>query len=282
MFYLLRQCIKIMVVFGLATFPWRGGAVEDERIYSFAIVPQQAASELVESWSPLLSWLTAKTDIQLRFVTAPSIPVFEQRLAQGEYDFAYMNPYHYTVFSQKPGYQALAKEKDRRIKGILVTRKDSSLKALKDLEGTTLVVPSPASVAASSLPRAELRKQGITFTPKYVSSHDSVYINVAKGFYPAGGGIPRTLEMTEESVRHDLKVLWTTQGYTPHAIAAHPRVPAEVAQKLKSALLQMNEDREGRQLLDGIDFAGGVAAATDADWDDVRALDIDLLDTLLK
>ncbi|MCB1767475.1 MAG: phosphate/phosphite/phosphonate ABC transporter substrate-binding protein [Candidatus Competibacteraceae bacterium] len=271
-----------MIIFGLAAFSWRVGAVEDERTYSFAIVPQQTASELVESWSPLLSWLTSKTDIQLRFVTAPSIPVFEQRLAQGEYDFAYMNPYHYTVFSQKPGYQALIKEKDHRIKGILVTRKDSPIKALKDLEGKTLVFPSPAAFAASILPRAELRKQGITFMPKYVSSHDSVYINVAKGLYPAGGGIQRTLELAEESVRNDLKILWATQGYTPHAIAAHPRVPTEVANKFKSAFLQMNEDSEGRKLLDGISFTRGVAAATDADWDDVRALNIGLLDTLLK
>ncbi|MBL8473267.1 MAG: phosphate/phosphite/phosphonate ABC transporter substrate-binding protein [Rhodocyclaceae bacterium] len=250
--------------------------------YSFAIVPQQAASELAESWVPLLAWLSAKSGVKLRFATAPAIPDFEQRLAQGGYDFAYMNPYHYTVFSQKSGYRALAKEQDRRIKGILVARKDSPVNSLKDLQGATLVFPSPAAFAASILPRGELHSQGIRFTAKYVSSHDSVYLNVAKGLYPAGGGIPRTLEMTDEVVRRDLKVLWTTKGYTPHAIAAHARVPAEVVEKVKSALLAMHADAEGRKLLAGIGFTGGVMAAADADWNDVRSLNIDELDPLLK
>lgn len=273
--------IKRLAIVTLAVLSWHVSAAESAKVYSFAIVPQQAASELAESWSPVLSWLTAKTGIQLRFATAPSIPAFEQRLADGKYDFAYMNPYHYTVFSQKPGYQALAKEKNRRIQGILVVRTDSPIKELKDLEGETLVFPSPAAFAASILPRAELRKKGISFTPKYVSSHDSVYLNVAKGLYPAGGGITRTLTMATD-VRDDLKILWTTEGYTPHAIAAHPSVPVEVRLTIQSAMLQMNEDNEGRKLLQAIGFKEGVTTATDTDWNDVRSLQIDLLTDYLK
>ncbi|MFT7672206.1 MAG: ABC-type phosphate/phosphonate transport system substrate-binding protein [Gammaproteobacteria bacterium] len=37
---------------------------------------------------------------KVNFKTAPNIPTFKKRLAAGEYGFAYMNPYHYTVFNQ--------------------------------------------------------------------------------------------------------------------------------------------------------------------------------------
>jgi len=70
------------------------------------------------------------------------------------------------------------------------------------------------------LPRAQFSKSGIDIHNKYVSSHDSVYQTVARGIYPAGGGVIRTLKNIRPEIRQQLRVLWTTQGYTPHAFAA--------------------------------------------------------------
>jgi phosphonate transport system substrate-binding protein len=179
-----------------------------------------------------------------------------------------------------PGYQAFAKEKDRRIQGILVVLKDSHYQRPEDLDGQTLVFPAPAAFAASVLPRAALRALGIQFTPKYVASHDSVYLAVAKGLYPAGGGIARTLETIAPETRERLRILWKTDTYTPHAIAAHPRVPAEVVRRLQQAMVDMEQHPEGRELLQAIGFKG-IAPAEDADWDDIRALGITELDELV-
>ena len=35
----------------------------------------------------------------------------EQRVEKGEYDFAYMNPVHYTFFSKSTAYRAFARQK---------------------------------------------------------------------------------------------------------------------------------------------------------------------------
>jgi phosphonate transport system substrate-binding protein len=252
-----------------------------DKVYTFGVVPQQAASEMAETWAPFLAWVSAKSGVKLRFATAPDIPTFEKRLAQGEYDLAYMNPYHYTVFHKKPGYEALGREKDRRIKGILVVKKESPIKDIKELNGATLVFPAPAAFAASILPRAALRKEGIAFTPKFVSSHDSVYLNVARGLTPAGGGILRTLEMLDPAARSELRVLWTTPAYTPHAIAGNPRLPKAVAKKLQDTLVTMGDDPMGQKVLKLIGFKG-IEAAKDADWDDIRQLRITELDTLAQ
>ena len=70
--------------------------------------------------------------MDIRFTTAPDIPEFERRLLAGRYDLAYMNPYHYTVFSLKPGYIVVAKEKDKLIQGIVVVRKMPRIKKLRN------------------------------------------------------------------------------------------------------------------------------------------------------
>ncbi|MDD5296333.1 MAG: phosphate/phosphite/phosphonate ABC transporter substrate-binding protein [Rhodocyclaceae bacterium] len=250
-----------------------------EKVYTFGVVPQQAASEMEETWAPFLAWVSAKSGVKLRFETAPDIPTFEKRLGQGKYDIAYMNPYHYTVFHKKPGYEALAKEKDRKIKGILVVRKDSSIKDIRDLNGATLVFPAPAAFAASILPRVALRKEGIAFTPKFVTSHDSVYLIVARGQHPAGGGIVRTLEMLDPAVQGELRVLWSTPGYTSHAIAGNPRLTKAIAIKLRDTLVGMGDDPVGRKMLSLIGFRG-MDPARDSDWDDIRQLHITEQDTL--
>ena len=246
-------------------------------VYSFGVVPQQSATELARTWVPLINLLQAKSGLQLRFATAPDIPSFERRLAAGDYDFAYMNPYHYTVFHRQPGYQVFAKEKDRLLKGIVVVRKDSPYQALADLRDQTVVFPAPASFAATVLVRASFAGQHIAITPKFVSSHDSVYFNVARGFYPAGGGVIRTFENLEPATRDQMRILWTSQGYTPHAIAAHPRLAAGTVKRLQEAMLALDNDPDGRAVLEGIGFKG-IVTAGDADYDAVRNLHLELLE----
>ena len=248
---------------------------------TFAVVPQQSIRKLARLWTPILNHLSAKTGYRLSFKTAPDIPTFEQRLALGEYDMAYMNPYHYTVFNQSPGYLAFAKEKDKHLRGIIVIRKDSGHKDLAEFAGQTLAFPSPGAFAASILPHAHFKKVSIPFTPKYVMSHDSVYRVVAKGLYPAGGGVIRTFRNMDPAVSDQLRILWTTPPYTPHAIAAHPRVPGDVVRKVQAAMTTMAEDPIGSGLLDGVMFKG-IKPAEDSEWDDVRALDIHLLDGFIK
>lgn len=246
---------------------------------TFGIVPQQSAQKLARNWGPVCAYLSVKTGMDIRFATAPDIPEFERRLADGQYDIAYMNPYHYTVFCRQPGYIAFAKQKDKFISGIIVARKDAPFRDCHELAGQTLVFPSPAAFAASILTRAHFLKSGIPIIPKYVKSHDSVYYNVAKGLFAAGGGVKRTLMNTDPDVRDQLKIIWTTKEYTSHAIAAHPRVAPALRDRVLAALLMMNENQGARPLLKAINFKG-FAAAADSDWDDVRALEIDILEPL--
>ena len=244
--------------------------------YSFSIVPQQASSKLARQWVPVLQEVSRLSGVELKFVTNKDIPTFESKLAQGKHDFSYMNPYHYVVYHNMQGYNALNKAKDKQIKGIIVVHKDSPISTLEELADQDITFPSPAAFAASILPRANLSKRGINITPKYVSSHDSVYRNIANKHFVAGGGIIRTFKSTNSNTKKDLKILWTSPGYTPHAIASHSRVPEEVAKKVQAAFAALEASEEGRAMLDKLKIKGWVKAQN-SDWDDVRSLNIDLI-----
>jgi len=112
-------------------------------------------------------------------------------------------------------------------------------------------------------------------------TNDSVYLNVAKGFFPVGGGIARTLNNFNPEMRKDLRVLWQTEGYTPHAFAASDKVSVDAVARLQAAMVAMQSDPEGASLLENIGFKG-IERAEDKDWDDIRALNLNALDDLVQ
>ncbi len=239
--------------------------------YDFGIVPQQSASKTARHWVPILKFISERSGHKLVFKTAKNIPTFEHNLSDERYDFAYMNPLHYVIYQKQSGYQAILKDPGKQIRGIIVVHHNSPLKTLNELQGTNLAFPSPNAFAASILTQAELRSLSIDFTPSYVASHDSVYRNVHQQRFVAGGGVIRTLNNMPEPVREELRVLWTSRPYTPHAIAAHQRIPAQHREAIQQAFIDLKASAEGQQLLKRIGFTS-LDAANDSDWNDVRQL----------
>lgn len=236
---------------------------------SFGVVPQQSAEKLAKQWIPILQYISKEIGQEVRFATKSSIPLFEQELSKGSYDITYMNPYHYTVFSQSNGYTAIAKAKDKKIQGVIVVKKKSGISTIQELEGQKLAFPSPDAFAASILSQGFLAQHNINIEPVYVRSHDSVYHNIAQGNFVAGGGIYRTLNAMQPEVSDDLTVLWESQGYTPHAIAVSPHVSQEVLKRIQRAILSL--DSTHPELLSPLKIKG-FEQAKDSDWNDVRQL----------
>ena len=240
---------------------------------SVGITPLKPAAKLAEEWTPLLDEVAKRAGLALRFRTATSIPAYGERLEKGDYDIAYMNPYHYQVYSASPGYRAFVRERGQSLEGILLVRKDSRIKALADINGARVSFPTPLAFAASMLTQAELLKQGIQVDAKYVQLHDSVLKSVAAGNFEAGGTILKVLQTADPQLAGELRVLHKTAVYNSHPFGAHPRVSADIVEKLRQAFNSLHNDEVGRKLLAGVTFKG-FESATDRDYDDVRHLDL--------
>lgn len=242
----------------------------------FGVVPQQAADKLGLLWNPFLTHLSEKTGRTIKFESAPDIESFDKRTANGDFDLVYMNPMYYTVVHQSVGYQVFAKEKDTVLKGIVVVQKNSPYQKLADLAGKTVVFPSTNAFAAAMLPQLVFKTSGINITPIYVGSHEGVYNNVARGLHVAGGGVVKTLAQADSGVRNELRVLWTSDSYTPHPFAAHPRVEPALVAQLANLMLGLDQDARGKKILRELRFRGFVAAQ-DLEYEKLKLLSKQLL-----
>lgn len=252
-------------------------AVEAAKPLKMGVVPQWAASRLAKAWIPMLGEINKRTGVELEFATAPDIDEFHKRVNRGDYDFIYINPLYYVYAHDKQGYEAIIKQKNKRLKGILVVRTESPYKSVSDLKGKRVALPAPSAFAAHILNLGILADAGVT--PKkdgklqVVSSHDSAYLLVYRNEADVAGGVGRTFNSMPENIRRELRILNTSKGFMPHPIAVHPRVPKETAEKVQRAIVAIGADPASKDMLGRLKLPNGFEIATDADYADSREFD---------
>ena len=243
-------------------------------VYLFGVVPQFGARQLADSWVPILDELEKRSGHKFKLAGSARIPDFEQEFQAGRFDFAYMNPYHVLQAAQSQGYVPLVRDRIP-VRGILVVRRDSAIRTVQDLAGQTIAFPSPNAMGASLMVRADLaRKFGLQFEARFVQSHSSVYLSVAKALTTGGGGVKKSFDAQPEAVQSQLRILYTTQAVPAHPIVAHRRIPSAVRERVRAALLAMDRTAEGRVLLAAVPIDGLVPAAS-KDYKSVTELGLD-------
>ncbi len=246
-------------------------ASSPQKTLLFGVVPQQAAEKLAQAWKPFLEYLSEKTGRTFKFESAADIDAFDKRAANGEFDLVYMNPMFYTQVHQSVGYEVFAKEKDTMLKGIVVVHKNSPYQKLEDLSGKTIAFPGPNAFASTVLPLIQFKAHGIKIVPVYIGSHEGVYNDVARGLYTAGGGVAKSLAQTDSPIRDELRVLWSSESYTPHPFAYHPRVEPALVEQLTKIMFDLDNNEAGKKLLKELRFRGFIAAK-DTEYENLKLL----------
>lgn len=264
-----KRVALALILFAYALSAWAAAP----GAYSFGIGPVQSSTELAKRWIPILRHLSAATGYELQFQTARNIPTFQTDMVAGTFDFAFINPYHYLQSHDSSGYMAFAREKNGALVGIVVVRKGAAVNGMSQLRGLTVAFPAPNALAATWLPMNELRARRIAVTPHYVNSMESVYLSVARGLFPAGGGEMRTFDALAPETRDQLKIIWRAEPLPPFAFVAHPRVPKDVVERVQAAMLDMASHPETMALLRAVNLAG-VQKASDADYNAFRKMNI--------
>lgn len=250
-------------------FAWAG------QTYVVAVVPQFTPVDIGRRWTPLLKRLESVLGVSFQLRVFDKIPAFEADFLRGGPDFLYLNPYHMVMAARAQGYTPLVRSSEP-LAGILVVDREGPVKALADLQGSKVAFPSPNAFGASLYMRALLsEKEKIAFTPVYVGTHQNVYRHVILGEEAAGGGIEMTLDREPPAVQSRLRTLYKTPESPSHPLAAHPRVPREIREKLTQALVALKEDAAGRTLLEDVELGGAVAADYARDYQPLERLKLD-------
>ncbi len=231
--------------------------------YTLAVIPQFDQRTLFEAWRPIADEVGRRTGHRITLVTTLGVREFETEFLKGSFDLVYMNPYFLGKTLGTLGYEPLVRD-SAAVSGILVVKRGGAIRSPKELQGKPVAFPTPNAVGACMLMRAELKQQfGVVVSPVFVRSVSNVALHVAKGLAAAGGLPEKGYSLLAPELREHLTIIHRTQPLAPHAIAAHPRVPAAEREAVRKALLDLAATDEGRALLAKVPMKSPVAATVE-------------------
>lgn len=243
-----------------------------EAVYSFAPLPQFEHRKEFATWKPIVDELHLRTGVDFDLIIPFSIPELEREFSKGTYDFAYVNPIHFTRGLRRHAYVPLVSDAAPS-RGIVVVSKDSQVQKPEELNGKSLAISSANAFTSSLTIQSDLLyKFNVKMSVVAVNSHSSVYIHVANKLADAGGGAESTLREQPQAILDSLRILHTTADFPSHPVVAHPRVPTEIREKVRAAFVEMAQTPAGAAMLGRIPMSG-VRSITVEDYREIAKFD---------
>ncbi len=267
--------LVLALLFSASIFFSANLAAQTEATYSLGVVPQFEARERADTWLPIIAELSKRSGLQLVMKGASRIPDFDTAFAAGEFDLAYLSPFHAHRAMRSQGYFPLVRDAGNELFGILAVRKDSPYQSARDLAGQKIAFPSPNAIGASLLVRADLDTlHKIGYTPVFAQTHASAYLNAILGTTAAVGGVRSTFDLLKPEMRDQLRIIYQTRKIPPHPIIAHPRVPEAHRLRIQKAFLELAATPEGARLLARVPMQRPITANV-ADYDIITTLNLE-------
>ncbi|MFV1984301.1 MAG: phosphate/phosphite/phosphonate ABC transporter substrate-binding protein [Thiohalomonadales bacterium] len=227
-------------------------AVENKRTYIFGVFPHLPKHKLLELYDQVAINFSVNLKNKIRIKTKSSFESFEATLRAEEFDIVLIQPFDYPDAHDKYNYLPLAKRSDKLF-SILLVKKESSFKSIKDLKNRTIANPAK-SAAVTRLTDRTMIKNGFNpqkdFIRKYKSNHFSCMQSVLIGTSDACGTSYRALlHYEDEKMKNRFRVVNTSEKI-PHVLyIVHKRVPKTDREILLKTILNWPNSPEGRRIL---------------------------------
>ena len=236
---------------------------QSEIEYRFSIHPLHNPTRLAEVFGPLIDLLNRHIrGVRFQLESSRDYASYNEKLFQGQHDFSLPNPYQ-TLRALDHGYRVFGKMgDDESFRGIILVRRDSSIREIAELKGQAVSFPAPTALAATMMPQYYLKQQGVDplrdIEVRYVGSQESSIMNVFHGDTAAGATWPppwRAFARERPEAAAQLEVRWQTDPLPNNGVIANRRVPDEHVNAVARILFNLHESEEGRSVLARMDLS---------------------------
>lgn len=242
-------------------------AGSEDGVIRFGITP----AIVHDQYGVLAEWrayLERKLQRRVEFVSRDSYRETIDLLRQKRLDFAWVSTYPYVYLEQQRLARLLAtplyQGRPYYCAYFIVPAHDSKTASLLDLEGKVFAYADPYSNTGYLLPRHRLRQAGKDeehFFRKtfFTSSHRKVIVAVAESVAD-GGSVDSfvwdTLSLIRPELTHQTRIIGQSEEFGFPPIVAGTAVNKRDRETMRSVLIEMRNDPEGRGLLKQLNIDG--------------------------
>ena len=261
------------IVLGLPALGQTPGRVETKTL-TLGIVSQIHQKEIEEHFRDFVGYVAKKLSsaIEGRIIIAPAPPELAALLADKKVDFYMESPYPTYVINDVHGAGKLLL---RRWKGgmaeyraLIFTKRNSAARHLDDLRGKIIAFEDPGSTSGYFLPKFFLSRRGLKLSEKtrtepnvspeevgyiFAYSQEALVDLVLENQVAAGAFSDDDYAALDEKKKSEIAVLAETDRLPRHLLSVRKDLAPALAKRLEEILLSMNEDPEGRSILERTD-----------------------------
>ncbi len=196
-----------------------------KEILNIATVPWKAPNDLKNFYQPLFDLIESKTSYKINFMVEKNYAELALRVKEKTVDVALFGANSYVEAKQKDPYLvylATIKLPEDHYYSLIISRKDSHIKTIKDLKGKNFAFTDVGSTSGYIYPNYMLYNAGVKDPKKYFNTismlkkHYKIYDAVASKAIDAGGCSITSLKKAIED-----------HGDIYHIILKSPPIPSD-------------------------------------------------------
>ncbi|MEM9008538.1 MAG: phosphate/phosphite/phosphonate ABC transporter substrate-binding protein [Cyanobacteria bacterium P01_F01_bin.86] len=247
---------------------------------------------LIPETQPVADYLATDRTLKQAGITqgevqiAPDVETVAEWMAAGEVNLYFDSVYPAMLVMEQSGATPILRRwKDGvpEYNTYFVTRTDSPLKELADLQGNMIAMQSPSSSSGFMFPMIYMLEAGFNPIEKAEANHtvaedaigyvfsgedDNTVEWILEGKVAAGALDNETWTDLSDEDRAQLTIIAETDAFPRHVVVAGPSLAPEQLDALKTAMVNMDESKDGKAALETFsetaqfdEFPEGVDAA---------------------
>ena len=233
----------------------------------FGFLPIVSPERLVGRFSPLVKYLSAELNTEIRMETAPDFSQFVRRTQNEQrYDILFTAPHLYYLASKRAGYRAVVRVDRDSMQAVIVAPTRSNIRSIDDLANRRLATTGP--LALSTLLARQLLLENNLDPDEDLSlvatpSHSASLLSAYQGTTDAATLMLPVYRRVQPHLRKGTVII-AYSHHVPHIpIAVAPWVDVSVATRIQAALIAMQGNKDGRAVLRSVGWPGFVSADDD-------------------
>ena len=252
---------SLRIAFAALAVSVAAGAAHAQQVFRVTSIPEEAASEQLRKFGPLVKYLSRELGTKVEFIPVTDYPAAVEALVNKQVEMVWFGGFTFVQAKIRSGDKViplLQREEDAQFRSVFITQIDSGIKALTDLKGKNVSFGSQSSTSGHLMPRSFLLQAGLN--PErdfkrvaFSGAHDATIASVVSGRVDAAAldiTVWRKFLDEKKIDTSKVHVFYTTPPYFNYNYSVHADMPVAQRERVTKALMALNTgNAEGKEIL---------------------------------
>lgn len=257
---IINRLSRLFIILVITLFVPSRALSQDEML--IGLIPEENIFNQMERYRPLADYLTGKIGVKVKLTILSRYGSIIDSFVTRKMDGAFFGIFTGVLAMEKLGVEPVARplnlDGKSTVNSYIFVRKDSGIKTVKDMRGKRIVFVDKLTATGYLFAIAFLREKGVQDIDKYfgeyffTGSHGSAVYSVLDNRADIGSVKSKVFNRMVEkdpAIKDDLNIIAKSDEFPDTTLCIRKDLPAEIKTRIKQALLNMDRDPGGNEIL---------------------------------